>query len=176
MAREKTPMSTAGTWSNTRGFTLIELAVVVLLISLFSVLTLPMLTGIGEDRLAVSARRLAGTVKYLYNESALSGLEYRLVYNLDRGTFKAKRLERDGELTDLPRIGREQSLRGEVRFREIAVGGRGSFSSGEVTTEIHPVGWMEETVIHLSEEGREMTLRINPYTGSTEVFEGYRKL
>jgi general secretion pathway protein H len=63
-----------------------------------------------------------------------------------------------------------------VRFKDIAIPARGSFSRGEVTTEIQPVGWMEETVVHLEEEGgRTLTLRIMPYTGTTEVFDGYRE-
>jgi len=162
-------------WRSRDGFTLVELALVVLLISLFSALTVPMLTGIGEDKLASTSRRLAGTAKYLYNESALSGLEYRLIFNLDRGTFGAKRLERDGELLEVDGTGRLQHLKGDLRFAEMAVTGRGSFTSGEVTLEILPVGWIDETVIYLTENKREMTLRIIPFTGSTEVYEGHRE-
>jgi general secretion pathway protein H len=55
------------------------------------------------------------------------------------------------------------------------VTGRGSFTSGEVTLEILPVGWIDETVIYLTEDKREMTLRIIPFTGSTEVYEGHRE-
>jgi general secretion pathway protein H len=45
-----------------------------------------------------------------------------------------------------------------------------------VTTVIHPVGWLEETVIHLKDEkGRTLTLRLMPFTGSTEIYEGYRE-
>ncbi len=158
------------------GFTLVELALVILLIGLFAGLTLPMLTGIGEDRLGASGRRLAGTVKYLFNESALSGLQYRLVYNLDQGSYRAKRLERTGDLVEVEGVGKHQSLKDGIRFKDLAIPGRGKFSSGEVTTEIHPVGWLEETIIHLVDKGGEnLTLRINPFTGSTEVFEGYRE-
>jgi general secretion pathway protein H len=72
--------------------------------------------------------------------------------------------------------GREQRLRGDVRFKDIVIPARGSFSHGEVTTMIQPVGWLEETVVHLEEEGgRAMTLRIMPFTGTTEVFDGYRE-
>ena len=156
------------------GFTLIEIALVVFLIGLFSALVIPMVTGIGDDKLATTSRRLAGTVKYLYNESALSGLEYRLVFNLDRQTFGAKRLER-GELLEVEGTGKLQNLKGDVVFSEMNVTGRGSFTSGEVTLEILPVGWIDETTIYLTEDKREMTLRIIPFTGSTEVYEGHRE-
>ncbi len=158
------------------GFTLVELALVVLLIGLFSAMAVPMLTGFGQNSLDASARRLAGTVKYLFNESALSGRPYRLTYNLDRQFFAAKRLEENGELVEVAGVGKKQGLKGDVRFKDIYVPGRGTFSSGEVTTEIHPVGWLEETVIHLEEgETQKLTLRINPFTGVTEVFEGHKE-
>jgi general secretion pathway protein H len=97
-------------------------------------------------------------------------------YNLDAGTFRVRRLEADGELVELSGTGREQRLRGKVRFKDIAIAARGTFSHGEVATEIQPVGWLEETVVHLEEEGgKTMTLRIMPFTGTTEVFDGYRE-
>ncbi|MFA5516811.1 MAG: prepilin-type N-terminal cleavage/methylation domain-containing protein [Desulfuromonadales bacterium] len=162
--------------SSNSGFTLIELAVVVALLALFSALVVPMLTGIGENGLDASARRLAGTVKYLYNESALSGRPYRLVFNLDESTFSAKRLEVDGELVEVDGTGRTQRLKDGVRFRDVTITGRGQFSSGEVIADIHPVGWMEEAVIHLDAGAdKVLTLRLMPFTGATEIYEGYRE-
>jgi len=171
------PTSTAGNWNNQAGFTLLELAVVVFLLGLFSALVVPRLPGVGEDALKSSARRIAGTAKLYFNEAALSGRPHRLEYNLDKKTFRVRRIEPDGEVVELTGSGREQSLRGKVRFKDITLPARGSFSHGEVTTDILPVGWLEETVVHLEEEGggRSMTLRIMPYTGSTEVFDGYRE-
>ena len=170
------PTSTAGNLNKESGFTLIELAIVVLLLGLFSALVIPRLPGVGADGLKSSARRIAGTVKYFFNEAALSGRPHRLEYNLDEGTFRVRRIEVDGEVVELSGTGKEQRLKGRVRFKDIDIPGRGSFSQGEVVTEIQPVGWMEETVVHLEEEGgRTLTLRIMPYTGTTEVFDGYRE-
>ena len=185
------PTSTAGNWSKRTvplrkgtvplpssqgGFTLVELSLVVLLIGLFSLLTVPIFAGWGEGSLQSSARRLAGTVKYLYNESALQKLEFRLVFDLEKGAYEAKVLNLDGQLTQLTGTGRRQELKGNVRFQDVAVAGQGKFTSGEATTIIHPVGWLEETVIHLRDEkDRTMTLRLMPFTGSTEIYEGYRE-
>ncbi len=169
-------MSTAGKLNRPSGFTLVELAVVVLLIALFTGLSIPLFGRLGDGGLDSSARRLAGTVKYLFNEAALSGRPYRLTYNLSQGTYRAARLETSGELIVEGGLVREQRLKGNTRFRDLAIGGRGTFSEGEVTTEILPVGWMEETTIHL-EDGADqvLTLHINPFTGATEVYQGYRE-
>lgn len=170
------PTSTAGNSTDQRGFTLIELAVVVLLIGLFSALVIPRLPWVGEDPLKASARRLAGVIKYHYNEAVLSGLTHRLVFNLDQHSFAVARLEQDGTVSPLDGSGRSQRLRGDTRFRDVELLGRGSSSRGEVTAEIQPSGWIDPTVIHLArEDGEQLTLRVNPLTGTTEVFDGYRE-
>lgn len=168
--------STAGKSADRQGgFTLIELGIVVLLISLFSALTIPMVTGFGENRLDASARRLAGTSKYLFNEAALNKQQYQLVFNLNDGTFGAKVLEPTGELVAVPGRWGSQSLKGDVRFGGVTVAGRGKFTSGEAVTLIHPVGWMEETVIHLEDGDKKLTVRLKPFTGTSEIFDGHRE-
>lgn len=158
------------------GFTLVEIVVVMVLISLFMVFSVPLFSNIGTSGLDTSARRLSGTIKYLFNESALSGLEYRLIYDLDVGTYHAQILEADGELIDAPDQGRQAALKGTVRFKDLQLPGRGKFSSGKVTTRLDPSGWVEETIIHLDDgDGELLTLRVMPLTGTTEIFDGYRE-
>jgi len=162
--------------SGKNGFTLVEIVVVMVLVSLFMVFSVPLFSNIGTSSLGTSARRLSGTIKYLFNESAISGLEYRLVYDLDQGTYRAQVLQADGELVDDPDQGREASLKGSVRFKDLEVPGRGKFSAGQVTIRLHPSGWVEETIIHLDDSSDEMmTLRVMPLTGTTEIFDGYRE-
>jgi len=158
------------------GFTLIELTVVVLLFSIFLVVSVPLFSRFGASDLGSSARRLSGTIKYLFNESALTGLQHRLIYNLDQGTYRALVVEADGELVEASGPGTRAKLSGDVRFQDLRVPGRGSFSVGEVTTLIYPSGWVDETVIHLSgSDGEILTLRVMPLTGTTEVLKGYRE-
>ncbi|PLX96305.1 MAG: hypothetical protein C0621_02180 [Desulfuromonas sp.] len=170
-------MSVTGNSSKSQqGFTLVELAVVILLISLFAVVTLPVLDRVGKGDMTRSARRLAGMVKYLYNESALSGLEHRLHFNLDERSCRGEVVSASGEVTELEGVGRGGEFKGDVKILDIAISGREQTTSGEVTAEILPIGWLPETVIHLGNEaGEKLTLRLNPFTGSTEVYEGYRE-
>lgn len=158
------------------GFTLVEIVVVMLLISLFMVFSLPLYSNIGTSNLETSARRLSSTIKYLFNESAISGLEYRLIYDLDEGTYRAQILDANGQLVNAPDQGKQAKLKGTVRFKDLSVPGRGKTSAGQVTTLIHPSGWVEETIIHLDDGDNIMlTLRVMPLTGMTEIFEGYRE-
>jgi general secretion pathway protein H len=159
------------------GFTLIELGVVVALLALFAVLTIPLFGSTGTSDLGYSARRLSGTIKYLFNESALTGREHLLIYNLDHDTYRARIVEANGEIVDLPGLGKETRLTGDIRFRDLQLPGRGTFTSGEVTVRIDPSGWIEETSVHL-EDGPDnaLTLHIMPLTGTSEIFAGYKTL
>ena len=125
---------------------------VLLLIGLFAGLLVPNLDRVGQGHLDASARRLRGTVKYLFNEAALTGREHRLFYDLDHGTYRAMILQPDGELVALQGTGKGANLLDGVRFRELTLRGHGSFSTGEIMTRIHPTGWLEETIIHLQDQ------------------------
>ena len=161
---------------NHNGFTLMELAIVILLISLFTIISIPLLSSGGKGDLKASTRRLAGTMKYMFNEAALSGQEHRLVFNLDDNRYRGEIIDADGSVGELEETPARAQLKEGISFTDIFLAGRGSFTSGEVTVRIHPSGWLEETVFHLSDENKNsLTLRVNPLTGSSEIFTGYRE-
>jgi general secretion pathway protein H len=169
------PTSTAGKSNNQAGFTLIELALVVVLLGLLAGLALPMLNGLGSNALEISARRLAGTVKYLYNEAVMTGLEHRLIFDLKDHGYQSARLNPAGELEVLQGTGKPRSLGAGVRFSDIYQPRRGEQTSGNVVTALLPGGWLEETIIHLQDENdRQLTLRLVPLTGLTEIYPGRR--
>jgi general secretion pathway protein H len=158
------------------GFTLIEVSVVMLLISIFAFLAIPRLNFSGSDRLSATAKRLSNTSRYLINEAALTGREHRLVYDLEHGSYRAMILEADGELTTVGGPGKLARLHEDVRFRDLTLPGRGTFSTGEVVTRIYPAGWQEETIVHLvNRQGEQLTVRLSPLTGLAETYEGYRE-
>jgi len=160
---------------NQRGFTLIELTLVVLLLGLLANLSLPLISGFETDRMNATARRLSGTVKYLYNEAIITGREQRLIFDLSQGTYRTVDIAENGDLTENTGLGRLYRLPQMVRFESIYQPRRGEKNAGEVTTAILSGGWMEETIIHLiDEDERKLTLRLVPLTGLTEFYDGYR--
>lgn len=170
------PTSTAGRLNNQAGFTLIELALVVVLLGMLAGLGLPMLSALEPDRLNATARRLAGTVKYLYNEAAMTGSEHRLVFDLAQDSYHAVQLSAAGELQTATGLGKSYTLRDGVHFASVYQPQRGERRDGEVSTAILPGGWLEETIIHLrNDEDRKLTLRLVPMTGLTEIYDGYRE-
>ncbi len=157
------------------GFTLIELAVVVLLLGLMASLSLPLIGGFDPNRLDSSARRLAGTVKYLYNEAAMTGMEHRLTFEMADNSYRAANVSLSGELQPLQGVGARRKLGSGVKFISIYQPQRGEQNEGEITTALLPGGWLEETIIHLQDDKEnKMTLRLVPLTGLTEIYDGYR--
>ncbi|WP_321393981.1 prepilin-type N-terminal cleavage/methylation domain-containing protein [uncultured Desulfuromusa sp.] len=169
-------ISIAGNSKKASGFTLLELTIVLFLVGLFSVIVLPRFSHIGEGELQHSARRLSWTIKYLFNEAALSSREHRIIYNLDDDTYRGMILETDGSLFSVERIPEEIKLDQNIQLMDMTVSGRGTFSQGEVTVRILPSGWIEATTIHLrGADNQTLTVVVNPLTGHCETYDGYRE-
>ena len=151
------------------GFTLIEMMVVITLLALFSAISLPLLMNQGDSAERRTLRRLAGTVKQLYNEATLTQDEFLLTFDLDENSISAFRLQTsDGAVEKVP-FGKPASL-APMRLRQVDVVGKGSFRSGQVAVKLFPLGWMEQTRILLeNEKGVETTLDFSPLTGSTKI-------
>jgi len=164
----------AGT-STEKGFTLIELTLVIALLGLLLGLVIPRLPAIGENRLDATGRRIAGTVRHLYNEAALTGLEHHLAFDLEKNSLGGRKLERDGELVSVTGSGRDHTLSSSVDIVDISIPGRNKITSGQISSRIFPVGWMDETVIHLKSNSRTLTLHLQPLTGVTDIYEGYKE-
>jgi len=162
--------------SNKRGFTLVELAVVIFILALTASLTMPLLGNVGDAGLHSAGRRLAGTIKYLYNEAVLEKKIYRLTFDLDHAVYRAERQDAGGEWSALPgRMGGEKKMPGSVVIKQISINGRGSFTSGQVSMQIYPAGWLDEMLLYLQDGKYEQTLRVSALTGTTEFYDGHRE-
>lgn len=158
------------------GFTLIELMVVVFLIALFSALVIPRLPDIDARGPERGARRIAGITKFLYNEAALSGKEHRLQFDLDNNSLRPRTMSTGQEMVAVKGLAEESRLPSGVKFLDVAVAGQEKVSSGATNMAISPTGWLPQTIIHLqSPDRRILTIRLLSYTGSAEVYEGYRE-
>ena len=168
------PILKAGSSTET-GFTLVELAVVIVLVGLMLGLVLPRLPGIGENKLEATARRIAGMTRHIYNEAALTGLEHRLRIDLTQQRIEGLRLEANGELVGLTGNGRGSALPDSVRLLDVELVGLKKVTSGQLDTRFLPVGWLDETVLHLRDDnGQVLSLHLQSLTGRTETHVGYK--
>jgi prepilin-type N-terminal cleavage/methylation domain-containing protein len=73
-----------------KGFTLIELAVVIAILGVMIALVAPMLGELGEANLKRSARHLTGMIRFLHEESQAKKYEYRLRFDIQDGRYWRK--------------------------------------------------------------------------------------
>ncbi len=80
------------------GFTLIEAVVMVAIIALVAAVVVPTMAGYSRAELRRAAAELAGAIRSTYDEAALTGATYRMVFPLGKSAAKARiRLEKTAE-------------------------------------------------------------------------------
>ena len=172
-ARGRMPTYGAGRSSEPAGFTLLELAVVLLLLVVVLGLVLPEASSLFTDSdLRTSARRLAGSVAGARNEAMLGGRIQELVIDLESGSFW---IAPAGEVEEGRKPGSgKRTLAGQVRFLDIRKGEDETRNTGRVALRFHPKGLVEPAVIHLKGAGnRVRTLSIKPFNGRLSIEDGY---
>ncbi len=166
------PILPTGTSSKSQGFTLVELIVVIVILALIGMISVPLLFNrlAGDER--ASLRRIAGTVKELYNEATLTRDEHQLEFDLDRHTIKAYRLRTVAADRVEKEPFRREIMLAPLTLQQIEVEGKGIFRSGQVTVRIFPLGWMEQTRLYARyADGRDFQLVFSPLTGTTRIEE-----
>ncbi|MDX2493824.1 MAG: prepilin-type N-terminal cleavage/methylation domain-containing protein [Desulfuromusa sp.] len=158
-----------GTSINRSGFTLIELAVVIVVLSLVGFISLPLLSDRGEGDERLMVRRIAGTVKQLYNEATLTRDEHLLTFDISHNSMLAFRLRSSSGVIEKESFGREVKL-APLQIKQIDVEGKGTFRTGQVSVRVFPLGWMEPTRLLVQKEsGGDIRLAFSPLTGSITI-------
>jgi prepilin-type N-terminal cleavage/methylation domain-containing protein len=161
--------------SQSKGFTLIELAVVIAILGVMIALVAPMLGELGEANLKRSARHLTGMIRFLHEESQAKKTEYRLRFDIQDGRYWAETFSQLSESTGefqktTSVIGGEGSLFGQTTFRDIQAGSH----PDDPYILFTPDGWVEHAIIHLRDgSDRDFSLLVKPLTANTELREGY---
>ncbi len=167
------PTSTPGK-CNDRGFTLVELAVVLLVLGLVVWIVAPRFASIGgRDRGAVFRDFAAGS-EAAFDLALFEKREVRLVIDPRAGTYAFQTVGREAEASPPREIGDGLSITG--------VQVDGEERPPDMATEIRyrAGGRVPTARIYFSEKGRnregaKWTLKINPFDGSVEVIEGHHQ-
>ncbi len=73
-----------------RGFTLIEVMIVLVIVALVTVMTVVGLRSLFKTDLRATAARMAGTIRYLFDRASTTGRVHRLVLDFDNGKYWAE--------------------------------------------------------------------------------------
>lgn len=165
-----------------KGFTTIEVLLVVVLLGLIASTVMPSVGSIFRVGLKSSVRRFAAIVKYAYDYSILTGKVHRIVLNLDEQTWKVEAAEPGQLPSDKSRFGllpegmrEEDRVTSEPAFKVVGknlvdrmprgvqivevsswrLGKDAVAKKGEVSIYSYPSGYIDEVTVVLSEVGKE---------------------
>ena len=185
------------TLSQTRGFTLIEILLVIVIIALLASTVVPNVTKVFRASVKSSVRRYASLVRYAYDQAVFTGRVHRIVLDLDRQAWHVE-VAQAGTLPLNPDLAREQSAeeRGKseeeftpvksqlvsslpsgVEIRKVEswrLGPKGTFATkGLVSIYTFPSGLVDEATVELAEAGREkmqsFKITTNSITGRVKI-------
>jgi type II secretion system protein H len=157
-----------------KGFTLIELMVVIVVLGVMMGLVIPKLGELGEANLKRSTRHLTGMIRFLHDESQARKEIYRLRFDIQGSRYWSEVLTKNPEGTwEFKRLqvamASEGSLAGQTSFKDVQAGSH----PDDPYILFTPNGWVEPAFIHLRNgDDKPFTLIVNPLTGNTELHEG----
>ncbi len=156
-----------------KGFTLIELSVVVFLIGLMLIIAVPKVrdTMLGGG-LETVVNRMIDTTRELRSDAVRNQVDYILRLDLDNNliwTHSADMTpEARGEMKK-----RAFKLPEEVKIMDIYFSEEEKITDGEATIRFSRKNYTQPAVIHLAEKDRRFTLVFKPFLNSVRTFDKY---
>jgi prepilin-type N-terminal cleavage/methylation domain-containing protein len=157
-----------------KGYTFIELTVVVVLIGLMMAVTMPRFRyTLLTDDLKTATRKLVGIIKSIRSEAIRDQKGLFLHFDLEANRFWLETADME-ETERLTAREKAPVLPAGIRFVDVWLKGEGKKVGGETAIRFYKQGYVQPAAIHLaSEDGREWTLVLSPFLGRVEVLEKY---
>jgi type II secretion system protein H len=170
-------------WRRQGGFTLIEIGLVLLIISVIVALVVPRFRDQSQAELISQTRRLATTFRFLQQEAILNGRVYRLNFDLDQQRYfvtsvEASEADTEGFAQEGGILGRNVALPASMQIADVDVPMiTGKLYEGVAFTHFYPDGYVDPTVVHLDNGQQVYTLYVpDGLTGRAYVAAGYLDL
>ena len=154
-----------------RGYTLIELSVVVLLVGMMLLIAVPRVRDtLLNDELRAAVRHLIGATRELRNESVREQVDYILQIDLNEQTFWTYPADTTAEKRAEIRKAASRFPEG-IRITGVRHAGEAAKADGEVSIRFFRRGYAEPTVVHVAKDERAFTLVFNPFLQAVTVHE-----
>jgi prepilin-type N-terminal cleavage/methylation domain-containing protein len=157
-----------------RGFSLIELVVVLAIIGLIALLVFPRLSSLGITGLRSEGRKLQGMVMLCFNLAVMEKTNYRLALDLDNQCFWAEKKSGQTYIEAGSDLLARHCLPEAVMIEEVEVLDRKQARSGLEYLYFSPYGYVEPAKIFIANDsGSSFSMFTDPITGRVRVFEGH---
>lgn len=157
---------------NRTGFTMIELIVVVIILSIATLAVTPMLfRTLRFERLHSGCRKMASFISLLQSECVLNAKDLGLQYDVTNDSYRV--LYEDNEEGDI------KELPDGVVILDVSLSDYDTFSSGTVHVDFKKDGWITPHLIHIAIEDKSYeftvyTLEVIPLTGQVRIHNELR--
>lgn len=166
--------SGVGTLSCPRGFTLIELTVVMALISIMFFVSLPRIKNdIFVDQTKKTSRWLLTSVRYLKEASIRDQRDHTLHVDMDNGKLWVTHALMSEEMLEKPDTGGLMLADG-IRILDVAFAGHRKMTTGIARIQFYAKGYSDNAMIHIvNENDRELSYHIPPFLPHMKIIENY---
>ncbi len=154
------------------GYTLVEIAVVMLIIGMVMLLVLPRLPSSDQENLKISARTLASTMRYMQERVAPTGAHYELAVAPGTESLKVVEIGGDGTVKEpSDPLLQKSPLKEGVSVADLRIPSLGKLVDGQVRVAVGA----DFVTIHLrSQDGKFWTvMAFPPRGGKVKTYEGY---
>lgn len=159
---------------NNKGFTLLELVVVIGLLGLMLVVTVPRFRqALTANELKASARKIVGLVGEVRDRAIREHTDYRLHIDIGANRFW---VVAEGATAEEATLAKENGFRlpAEVRILDVWLQSRGKVMAGEVVIRFNRKGYIEKSILHLgADDGDRLSLLLTPFLGEIKTYDGY---
>ena len=161
------------TFGSTRGYTLIELIVVLILLGMIVGLVVPKFRqAVLSDSLDTTSLRIIGLVQDLREKAISDQTSYVLHLDIRERELWAFAADATAEEQETARK-RAYQLPVDVKIEDVWLWSMGKIYD-EAVIRFSKKGYIEESIIHLeSDDGRQLSLELTPFLGSIKIHEGY---
>lgn len=162
-----------------QGFTLLELIIVCLLITVSLAFTVPKLRQtMVVDQLAASSRKIIAMIKEVRNLAAQKQQPYVIHFDLDGKKIwyqpDAQKSTKERE-TEKPPPGFQ--LPPTVHLQDIQTGTAERKTAGDISLWINKQGYMDQTILHLvDDQDKVISLALSPFLSTIKVHDTYISL
>lgn len=160
-------------YENARGFTLIELVVVLTLAAIMLFVAVPRFQGTNTDDLRHASQWLLVTIPQLKAKAASEKTRFALHFEFDDNRMWISHAKMtDDMLLEAQKQG--EQLSDELTLRDVEFPKKGRIRSQQATLYFHPGGYSDKAIIHIEEdEGNVRSFLVEPFLNRVKIVEGY---
>jgi prepilin-type N-terminal cleavage/methylation domain-containing protein len=162
----------AGSIHSITGFTLIEMMVVMLLISIILAVAIPRFdSGFMQDSRKTTTRRIIQIIKGLRSKAIGEQKTYSLVLDLSNDRYWTVNDSLD-ELTMAQAADSASRLPDDIHFSAVIFPNQEQIRSGKVEIQFHPGGYSDHALIHLqTDDAQRFTYLVQPLLPKLKVVD-----